>query len=321
MIHHPIHSIVDWWMWIAFTFPVLILIAADFLLTGRTKDTSTTTNEALTWSLFWIGLALLFNFLLWLHLYDTKSLSFANENAVYFFCGYLIEKLVSIENIIVFMMIINFYKVPARYHRRVLMYGIVGAIILRFIMIMFGVWTTSQLHWLIYLFGLFLIYTGSKTFLSLDKEILDFSENKVIKLVNSKLKITPGYHRSSIFVNVNERLAVTPLFIVLILFLYGDLIFAITSIPAIIGITQDPFIIYTSNILALLGLRSLYFLMEGIMRQFRYLKHSIAITLIFIGGKMLISDWYYIPISVTLTVIISIILGGILISKFATSKA
>ena len=313
MVHH-IHSIVQWWMWIAFTFGILILIAVDLSFSAGNRWHRISTKEAIGWSLFWFTLAIIFNFLLWLHLYHTKPLAYANEHAAAFFTGYLVEELISIENMLVFLLIIHQFKVPEIYHRKILLYGVIGVIISRFIMMMFGVWIIARFHWVYYIFGAFLVYSGISMFFYLRKRRGDARNSRILQWVNRRFETTPEYHAKKIVYLENKHWILTPLFTVVLLLQISDIVFAVDSIPAIFGITKDPFIIYTSNILAVLGLRSLYFLIEGIRGRLYLLKYCISIILVYIGIKMLISPWYTISIYYTLGFVLFVLLASVVLS-------
>lgn len=320
MMIHPIHSIVEWWMWILFTFLIVFLIIVDIFSSSHHGTEKVSTKEALGWSIFWISLAILFNIFLWWHLYGTKGLAIANEYAVLFLLGYVVEELLSIENMFIFLLIFNYFNLPARHHRQALLYGILGAIIFRFIMIMSSVWVISQFHWVIYLFGAFLIYSGTKMLFVLKSEKFNFSENKLLGWMKNNLNITEKYHGKKLFIPDNNQLFVTPLFVVIVFIQITDIIFAVESLPAIFGITQDPFIIYSSNILALLGLRSVYFLIVNLSQQFHLLKHCISIILVLIGLKMLMSKWIFVSTYSLAGIIFTVIIFSLIINKVLKAK-
>jgi tellurite resistance protein TerC len=315
-----VHTIAEWWMWLGFFIFVVSMISIDvFLLGGKTAH-HVSTRESLSWVAVWITLALVFNLLLWWYLASTGDAALAKQKSVEFFTGYLIEESLSIDNMFVFLMIFNYFSVPLEYQRRVLLFGILGAIIMRLIMILIGVWLVEQFSWLLYLFGLFLLITGIKMLIFADKK-LDLATNPVLIWMSKHLNVAKRFDKEKFFTIENGKKAVTPLFLVLILIEIGDLIFAVDSIPAVFAVTSDPFIIFTSNIFALLGLRSLYFLLANIANRFRFLKYGLAIILTFIGGKMLMMHWYKIPPLLALSIVAMILLTSVILSIFYKEKA
>jgi tellurite resistance protein TerC len=251
-------------------------------------------KEAITWSIVWITLALIFNG--WIYY------SVGKQPAVEFLTGYLVEKSLSVDNIFVFVLLFSFFKVPEEYQHRVLFWGVIGALIMRAIFIAVGAVLIARFHWIIYLFGIFLVFTGYKMF---KKSAADMhpEENPMVRWFIKKKKVTNEYHGKKFFVNIDGKKLATPLFLCLLSIEFTDLIFAVDSIPAIFAITRDPFIVYTSNVFAILGLRSLYFALEGIISKFPYLRYGLAIILIFIGCKMLLVDIYKMPVVMSLGVI------------------
>lgn len=314
------HSIGEWWMWLAFFIIVLGMLAVDMFLLGGQKAHRVSTKEALSWSIVWLLIALGFNCLLWLYLKHQYGLELANQKSLEFFTGYLIEKALSVENIFVFVMLFTYFAVPTEYQRRVLLYGVLGAIVMRLILILLGIWIINQFSWILYFFGVFLIITAFKMLLVADEK-LDLSKNLALRWMKNHLRITETYHEEKFFVKINNQRYITPLFIVLVLIEISDLIFAVDSVPTIFAITSDPFIVLTSNIFAILGLRALYFLLANIVDRFYLLKYGLAIILIFIGVKMLIADWFKISILVTLAVIVALLASSILLSLYKTKKA
>lgn len=302
------HSISEWWMWLGFFIFITIMLSIDLFLLGGKKAHRVSTREALSWVILWTTLALTFNLLLWWYLNQTAGPAIANELSLAFLTGYLLEKSLSIDNMFVFVMLFNHFAVPVEYQRRILLFGVLGAIIMRLIMILVGVWLIAKFHWILYLFGVFLIVTGFKMFLAA-KNKPELEKNPFFGWLKNHLRITEKFHGDKFFVKQNKLLYITPLFLVLILIEGSDLIFAIDSIPAIFAITADPFVVFTSNIFAILGLRALYFLLANMTEKFHLLKYGLAMILVFIGSKMLIAYWYPIPIFITLTVIAIILLG------------
>ncbi len=278
------------WPWIIFNAFVLLMLAIDLGIFHR-KSKKVSFKEAITWSLVWITLALVFNG--WIYY------SMGEKPAVEFLTGYLVEKSLSVDNIFVFVLLFSFFKVPDEYRHRVLFWGVIGALILRAIFIAIGAVLIAKFHWIIYLFGIFLVFTGYKMF---KKSAADMhpEENPLVRWFIKRGKVTNEYHGKKFFVNINGKKLATPLFLCLLSIEFTDLVFAVDSIPAIFAITNDPFIVYTSNVFAILGLRSLYFALEGIITKFPYLRYGLAIILIFIGCKMLLMDVYKMPIVISL---------------------
>lgn len=280
-------------LWIGFNAFVLAMLALDLGVFHR-KSHEVGVREALTWSAVWVTLALVFNAGLYFFRGPTPALEF--------FTGYLIEKSLSVDNIFVFALLFSYFAVPKLYQHRVLFWGVLGALVLRAFFIVAGAALLAKFHWILYVFGGFLILTGAKMALFSDKE-MDPAENPVLKLIKRLIPVTPEYHGKSFFVRQGGKLWATPLFLVLVLVETTDVIFAVDSIPAIFAVTRDPFIVYTSNVFAILGLRSLYFLLAGVMGKFRYLKLGLAAVLVFVGIKMTAVDFVKIPGLVSLGVI------------------
>jgi TerC family integral membrane protein len=306
-------SISEWWMWLSFLIFVLLAITADLYLLGGKKSHRVSTKEAFTWTIAWIALAILFNFILWRYLTHTAGSSIATEKALEFFTGYLIEKSLSVDNLFVFVVLFRYFSVPVEYQKRVLLFGVLGAIILRLALILLGVSLISAFHWVLYLFGIFLIITGIKMAFT-SKEKFNFNNNAILRWTKSRFRFLNEFHQEKFFVIQNKIRYATPLFLVLILIEVNDLIFALDSIPAIFAVTTDSFIVFTSNIFAILGLRSLYFLLANAIDRFHLLKYALALTLVFVGVKMLIEPWLHIPVIIALAVIIVILAAGILFS-------
>ena len=285
------------WLWAGFNLFVLALLALDLGVFHR-KAHAVSVKEATAWSAVWVALALLFNAgIWWLR---------GPEPAVQFFTGYLIEKSLSVDNIFVFALLFGYFAVPAVYQHRVLFWGILGALVMRAAFILAGAALLERFHWVIYVFGAFLIVTGLKMALFRNAE-MDPGKNPVLRLVRRLLPVTPDYEGPRFFVRRGGRLWATPLFLVLVLVETTDLIFAVDSIPAIFAVTSDPFLVYTSNVFAILGLRSLYFLLAGVLEKFTYLKLGLAAVLVFVGVKMTLADVYEIPSPVSLAVIAALL--------------
>jgi tellurite resistance protein TerC len=284
-------------LWIGFNLFVLAMLALDLGVFHR-KAHAVSLREAATWSGVWIALALAFNFGVWHFLGPQKGVEFLT--------GYLIEKSLSIDNIFVFAILFAYFAVPAVFQHRVLFWGILGALVMRAAFIAAGAALLSRFHWIIYVFGAFLIVTGLKMALAPDRG-LEPDRNPLLRLVRRLVPVADRYHGPKFFVRENGTLLATPLFLVLVLVETTDLIFAVDSIPAIFAVTKDPFIVYTSNIFAILGLRSLYFLLAGVMHRFRYLKLGLAAILVFVGAKMALVDLYKVSPAVSLGVVVAIL--------------
>jgi tellurite resistance protein TerC len=284
-------------LWIGFNLFVLAMLALDLGVFHR-KAHEVSLREATIWSGVWISLALLFN----VGLYFT----WGAQPALEFFTGYLIEKSLSVDNIFVFVLVFSAFAVPPVYQHRVLFWGILGALVMRGILIGVGAALLKEFHWIIYVFGAFLIFTGIKMALHRNEE-LHLENNPVLTLARRMIPVTNEYQGDKFFVRQAGRLLATPLFLVLLIVESTDLVFAVDSIPAIFAVTQDPFIVYTSNVFAILGLRSLYFLLAGVMDKFYYLKLGLSVVLTFVGVKMVIIDFYKVPTALSLAVIATII--------------
>jgi tellurite resistance protein TerC len=298
------------WYWVAFNFFVLLMLALDLGVFNKNAH-EISVKEALTWSAVWIFLAMCFNWIVYSEFGETKALEF--------FTGYVIEKALSVDNIFVFVLIFSYFQIPAKYQHKVLFWGIIGALVMRVIFIFAGVALLEKFHWTIYLFGGILIFTGIKMLTDSEKK-MEPEKNPVIKFFRKIMPVTNELREDKFFVYENGKKIATPLFLVLILIEVTDLIFAVDSIPAILAVTQDHFIVYTSNVFAILGLRSLYFALGGVIHKFKYLSVGLAIILLFVGLKMVIIDLYKIPILISLIVIIVILLASILFSLFKTRK-
>jgi len=290
--------------WIIFNAFVFIMLAIDLGVFHR-KSHEVTLKEALTWTFVWVFLSLIFNTII----YFWRG----QQQALEFFTGYLVEKALSVDNIFVFIMIFTYFQIPSKYQHKILFWGILGALIMRIIFIFAGVALLEKFHFTIYLFGALLIYTGYKMF-DHSNSTIDPDKNPVIRFFKKFMPVSPTLHEDKFFVKIDGRKFATPLFLVLILIETTDLIFAVDSIPAILAITQDQFIVYTSNVFAILGLRSLYFALAGVVHRFWLLSYGLAIVLIFVGIKMILIDFYKIPIEWSLLFIATIISGSIFFS-------
>ena len=290
--------------WVIFNLFVLAMLALDLGVFHR-KTHVIEIKEALLWSAFWIALALLFN----LGVYFWRGA----EMALAFLTGYLIEKSLSVDNIFVFLLIFSYFGVPPLYQHKVLFWGIVGALIMRAIFIFAGITLIEKFHWVIYIFGAFLVLSGIKLALQKDKKIHP-ERNPVLRLFRKFMPVAEQYEGARFFISRGGRSFASPLFIVLLVIETTDVIFAVDSIPAILGITLDPFIVYTSNVFAILGLRALYFALAGIMQLFHYLHYGLSAILVFVGLKMLLADLYKIPIGIALGVVAGILIISVIVS-------
>ena len=283
------------WVWVCFNVFVLAMLALDLFVFHRDAH-EVHPREAGAWSALWIALALVFN----VGLYFTAG----HEPALAFLTGYLIEKALSVDNIFVFVLIFSYFQVPARYQHRVLFWGILGALVMRGAMIAAGAWLVQEFHWILYVFGAFLVVTGIRM-ATHKEEALDPETNVVLRMLTRVMPVTHVYHGQRFFIReagpggVLRRVA-TPLFVALVMVETTDLIFAVDSIPAIFAVTQDSFLVYSSNVFAILGLRALYFLLAGVIHRFHFLKLGLSAVLVFVGVKMLIADFYKVPLAVSL---------------------
>ena len=307
------------WMLGVFFIVVLIMICVDMFMLGRKGDSKVSTKEALIWSAIWITIAMLFNLWLYFYLGSKYGEEVATQKSLEFLTGYVLEKSLAVDNLFVFIMLFTYFKVPEIYQKRVLVYGIFGALILRSIMIVVGATLVSEFHWILYIFGAFLLFSGIKMFKS-GEDSGDIENNFIIKFLRRNFKITDNYHGEKFFVKIDGKTWITPLFVVLIFIEFTDLIFAVDSIPAIFAVTTDPFIVYTSNIFAILGLRALYFILVDMADRFELLKYGLAIILMFIGVKLLIMEFFKIPILLSLGFAIGVLAISIIASIKKTSK-
>lgn len=293
------------YFWIGFHVFIFIMLALDLGVFNKNSH-KISLKEALTWVVVWVSLAILFNIFIYYEFGKTKALEFLT--------GYVIEYSLSVDNIFVFILIFTYFGVKPEYQHRVLFWGILGALVMRAIFIFAGVALINKFHWIVLIFGGFLVYTGIQMLFQKDTAV-DPEKNPVVKFFRKFLPVTDDYHGDRLIIRKDHRLFATPLFLVLLVIESSDLIFAVDSIPAILAISKDQFIVYTSNIFAILGLRSLYFAIAGIMGYFRYLKVGLAFVLTFVGAKMLLAYFNMeIPIAVSLLVIVSILTVSILAS-------
>jgi len=306
-------SIGTWWMWAVFAVVVLVMLAVDLFLFKGGHQHKVSLKEAAGWSIAWVCVALLFNAGLWWYLDAEAGRALANQKAMEFFTGYLLEKSLAVDNVFVWMLIFGFFSVPVELQRRVLLYGIVGAIVLRTGMIFAGSWLISEFHWILYIFGAFLVVTGAKMLWLADHDP-DLASNPIVRFIRNHYPVTPTLEGERFFVMRDGVRYATPLLLALVLVEISDVVFAVDSIPAIFAITADPFIVLTSNIFAILGLRAMYFLLADLGNRFSLLKYGLAVILIFIGVKMLIVEWFKIPIFVSLGVVAVILAVSVWLS-------
>lgn len=309
------------WLWIGFNIFVLAMLALDLGVFHR-KSHTVSAREALTWSIVWITLSLVFNaviYFFWDRMVPGSSYT-NQEAALAFLTGYLIEKSLSVDNIFVFILIFTFFGVPGKYQHRVLFWGILGALLMRGALIAVGAALLERFHWIIYVFGAFLIFTGIRMVLKHDENV-EPDKNPVVKFFRRFMPVTENFEEDKFFVRRAGRLMATPLFLILLVVESTDLVFAVDSIPAIFAVTQDPFIVYTSNVCAILGLRALYFLLADVMDKFEYLKYGLAAVLTFVGIKMVIVEFYKIPIGLSLGVVAGILTISILASLWKARNA
>ena len=298
------------WFWIAFNAFVLGMLALDLGVFHR-KAHAVTMREAGAWSAVWVALALVFNaglYFLW-----------GEGPALQFLTGYLIEKSLSVDNVFVFVMLFSFFAVPEKYQHRVLFWGVLGALVMRGMFIMAGAYMLQQFHWIIYVFGAILLITGIK--MARRVEAYDPSSNPLLRFARRRLPLTDQYHGQRFWVKQGGKWMATPLFLVLLLVEATDLLFAIDSIPAIFAVTQEPFLVYTANVFAILGLRAMYFLLAGVVHRFVYLKYGLAAVLVFVGAKMMLVDVYKVPVTASLAVIATLIGGAIAVSLWRGGRA
>ncbi|ECC1659301.1 TPA: TerC family protein [Salmonella enterica] len=306
-------------LWGGFAVVVVIMLSIDLLLQGRRGAHAMSMKQAAGWSILWITLSLLFNAAFWWYLAETQGREVADPQALAFLTGYLIEKSLAVDNVFVWLMLFSYFSVPPALQRRVLVYGVLGAIVLRTIMIFAGTWLITQFEWLLYVFGAFLLFTGVKMALAKEDES-GIGEKPMVRWLRGHLRMTDTIENEHFFVRKNGLLYATPLLLVLIMVEFSDVIFAVDSIPAIFAVTTDPFIVLTSNLFAILGLRAMYFLLSGVAERFSMLKYGLAVILVFIGIKMLIVDFYHIPIAISLGVVFGILTVTLVINAWVNHQ-
>lgn len=293
-------------LWMAFGAIVVVMLAIDLFAVGGSRQHRVSFREAATWSVIWVTVSFLFAAGLWWHLDGSAGREVANAKSMEFITGYLIEKSLAVDNVFIWLMLFSFFGIPLELQKRVLILGVIGAIIMRTGMIFAGAWLIAQFHWILYIFGAFLLITGIKMWWFADAKP-DLANNPVLKWLRGHMKVTDSLHGERFFVMQDGVRYATPLFLALILVEISDLIFAVDSIPAIFAITGDPFIVLTSNVFAILGLRAMYFLLADMADRFSLLKYGLAAVLVFIGVKMILIDVYKIPIGFSLAVVATFI--------------
>ncbi len=295
------------WLWVTFVAIVVVALFVDFAVLRTQGAHAVTVPEALRWSVVWVVVSLAFNALFWWAVKDTTgSAAMANEKSLEFLTGYLIEKSLAVDNIFVFLMVFTYFAVPPAFQKRVLMIGIIGAIVLRTVMILLGGWLLQQFHWVLYLFGAFLVLTGLKMWWAAG-QAQSLEGNPALKLLRRVLPVSQSYDGEKFWTVERGRRIATPLFMVICLVGLTDVIFAVDSIPAIYAITNDPFIVLTSNVFAILGLRAMYFLLAAVAARFHLLSYGLAVILVFIGSKMMLIDVVKVPVLVSLGVVVGIL--------------
>ena len=305
------HSVGTPLLWGSFAVVVLIMLAIDLLLQGRRGAQTMSFKQAAVWSLIWVSVSLLFSAAFWWYLDGTAGREVATAQTLAFLTGYVLEKALAVDNVFVWLMLFSYFAIPPQLQRRVLIYGVLGAIVLRTIMIFAGSWLVMQFSWILYIFGAFLLFTGIKMALAREDDTA-VGDKPVVRWLRQHLRMTDSLEGEKFFIRRNGVLFATPLLLVLIMVELSDVIFAVDSIPAIFAVTTDPFIVLTSNLFAILGLRAMYFLLSNVAERFSMLKYGLAVVLVFIGIKMLIVEFYHIPVAVSLSVV-GVILGGTLL--------
>ena len=292
------------WLYLAFFAIVIVMLLIDFMGFKQKEGQEVKLKTAAYWSIAWVTVASLFGGGLWFYLQQTAGLTIANAKTMEYFAGYLLEKSLAIDNVFVWLMIFAAFAIPQGLQRKILLYGVIGAIVLRTIFIFIGAWFVQEFSWILYIFGAFLFYMGFKLLKGQDEEDSNIEDMKILKWLRKHMRITPTMQGEKFFVRQNGVLWATPLFLVLVLVEASDVIFAVDSIPAIFAVTSDPFIVLTANLMAILGLRAMFFLLSGAASKMHYLPYGLGIILMFIGTKMLLLDVFHMPIWISLGFII-----------------
>ncbi|MBT9493837.1 MAG: TerC family protein [Paucibacter sp.] len=313
------HTLAPLWLWFVFAAVVLAALFIDFVVLKKQGAHAVSVPEAARWSALWVALSLAFNGLLWGAVHQSHGAEVGQAKAVEFLTGYLIEKSLAVDNIFVFLMIFTYFSVPAEYQKRVLMYGIIGAIVLRTVMILVGSYLIAEFHWVLYLFGAFLLITGIKMWWAAGQEP-DLESNPALKLLRRTMPVSQNFDGERFFTVENGKRLATPLLLVIALIGMTDVIFAVDSIPAIFAITDDPFIVLTSNIFAILGLRAMYFLLAAMATKFHLLSYGLAVVLAFIGSKMILIDIIKIPVLISLGAVVAILAVTMVLSLYTAPK-
>ena len=307
-------------LYLGFTLLVIVLLAVDFFVLKAQGAHRVSVKEAAAWSVVWIAFSLAFCSWFWWYLDGRFGRELANEKALEYLSGYFIEKSLAVDNVFVWITLFNFFAVPTEFQKRVLLYGVLGAIVMRAVLIYVGALLLAQFHWILYVFGLFLLLTGVKM-LVFAKHEPDLEKNPILHWMRGHMKVTTEYHGERFFVLKEGARYATPMFLVLVLVEVTDLIFAVDSIPAIFAVTSDPFIVFTSNIFAILGLRAMFFLLADMAERFHLLKYGLAVILMFIGMKMLLLDVYKIPVAIVLGIVGLILLVSVAASLVASRRS
>lgn len=300
-------SIGNLWLYIAFFGIVTVMLLIDFLGFKQKEGQEVKIKTAALWSIAWVSVASLFGAGLWLYLQQTAGVTVANTKVMEYFAGYLLEKSLAVDNVFVWLMIFAAFAIPPALQRKLLLYGVLGAIVLRTIFIFIGAWFVQEFSWILYIFGAFLVYTGFKFLRGQDEEESNIEDMAILKWLRKRMRITPQLEGDKFFIRKDGLLWATPLFLVLILVEASDVIFAVDSIPAIFAVTTDPFIVLTANLMAILGLRAMFFLLSGAASKMHYLPYGLGIILVFIGFKMLMLDVFHMPIWISLSFIVIVL--------------
>lgn len=295
------------WLYLVFFSIVAVMLVIDFVGFKHQHGQEVKVRTAAYWSIAWVSVATLFGGGLWLYLEQTAGTAIANAKVMEYFAGYLLEKSLAIDNVFVWLMIFAAFAIPPALQRKLLLYGVLGAIVLRTIFIFIGAWFVQEFSWILYIFGAFLVYTGFKFLRGQHEEDSNIEDMAILKWLRKHMRITPQLQGDKFFVRQNGLLWATPLFLVLILVEASDVIFAVDSIPAIFAVTTDPFIVLTANLMAILGLRAMFFLLSGAASKMHYLPYGLGIILVFIGFKMLMLDVFHMPIWISLSFIVIVL--------------
>ena len=295
------------WLYLVFFAIVAVMLIIDFVGFKHQHGQEVKVRTAAYWSIAWVSVATLFGGGLWLYLEQTAGTAIANAKVMEYFAGYLLEKSLAIDNVFVWLMIFAAFAIPPALQRKLLLYGVLGAIVLRTIFIFIGAWFVQEFSWILYIFGAFLVYTGFKFLRGQDEEDSNIEDMAILKWLRKRMRITPQLEADKFFIRKDGLLWATPLFLVLILVEASDVIFAVDSIPAIFAVTTDPFIVLTANLMAILGLRAMFFLLSGAASKMHYLPYGLGIILVFIGFKMLMLDVFHMPIWISLSFIVIVL--------------